>query len=407
MTNLISVENVEEFGLVRRLSRSAITTDMLAGIRRLHETKEIEPFLRAIIFDTTQTPHGSMEVADILTTHVTYGNRPRLAAFVNKGRSTPQVRLSNVGHQVLRLGSIPNIDLMVLLAVGDIQDDIKASLLQLSQHVDSDCMIVDARDVARLFIAYQKVCPKDGTPFVDGHCPTCGATVEEPVELTIKLYEDYRWELLSRRDVSHANAKRYTADVLTDPHYSKTALREVVKEAVWELRHSTYYRSSITEAHFGDRPADCIFLFVYLDLRDVQQTNWTCRAQWIRADLPERESLLPEIESRVARAAVAFEARRSGDLGDIEFDHTMSELEAEARNISRTAGNDKLPPVECQDADSAFQRVAGMFHNIFVPFGSWVRKQRDWRYKEWHVRTYPGYFEEERQAFLHEWRKIR
>lgn len=450
MGNVTQLDDIEEFSLVRRVPRAAITDEVLNGVRQLHETEHIEPFLRLILSDTTETPHGSTEIADILTTQVTYGGQPQLAAFVNKGRSTPRVRSGNVAHQVVRLGRLPRIDLMVLLAVGEIQDDIKADLLQVSRDAGAKYMIVDARDVARLFIAYQKVCPKDGTPFNDGQCPTCGTSADEPVELTLKLHEELRYEFLPHNDVSHAGAKRYRANVLTtDPHYAKSALREVVKEATWALRQSDYYRSPITEGYFGQQEADCVFLFVYLDLRDVQQTNWICRTQWIRPDLPQQfkplewhgderlgdieidwnehyetrrslfphgtkqewvrkaESLIPQMDTRVAQATDAFNARLAGELDDAEFDQIMTRLESEARDIVREGGNKKIPPVECNEANKAFQGLLTMFHNIFVPFASWSRVQRDWRFKEWHVRTYLSHYDEERQGFLYELKKVR
>jgi hypothetical protein len=59
---------------------------------------------------------------------------------------------------------------MVLLAVGDIQDDTKCDFLDVAEWANVDYMIVDAIDVARLFIANHKICPKDGNPYVDGMC---------------------------------------------------------------------------------------------------------------------------------------------------------------------------------------------------------------------------------------------
>lgn len=456
MANLVTLEEIEEFSVVRRVPRTAITDEVLEGVRKLLEREEIEPFLRSIISDTIKTPHGSTEIADILTTHVTYGGRPRLAAFVNKGRATPKVRRSDVGDQVLRLADIPNVDLMVLLAVGDIHDDIKMSLLNLAQLSGADHMVADARDVARLFIAYQKICPRDGTPFSTGHCQLCGKVADEPIELTIKLYEDLYWEFLEQRDSSHAGAKRYSANVLTDRHYQKAAIREVVKEAAWELRHADYYRSSITQSVFGPALADCIFLFVYLALEDTQHTNWICRAQWVRPHLSEDfkpikwpgeeipfngdeqlgsivldwnqeyearraaikrgtkqewiekvESLLPKMELIAEQAAEVFDARLSGALNDDAFVNRMQALEVPAMEIYRLTDNEKTPPVECKEANRAFQSLATMFHNILVPFAHWSRMKRDWKYHNWHVRTYLDHYKNDRQAFLHEWKKIR
>lgn len=189
MTELIRVDDVEEFYLVRRTPRTAISPDILSGIRQVDETTQIEPYLRAILPDPTEIAHGSMEIADVLTTHVTYGGRSRLAAFVNKGKPTRKVTSSKVGHQLLKLRQVPGLHLMVLLAVGNIQDDIKRDLLQQAADAGCDYLIVDAVDVARLFIAYQHVCPSDGTPFVDGECPTCGKSADEPLKLTVDVFE--------------------------------------------------------------------------------------------------------------------------------------------------------------------------------------------------------------------------
>src|SRR5215204_57107 len=158
------LEDIEEFRLVRGLPRATISGDVLAGVRNLNERTEIEPFLRSILPDPTETPHGSTEIADILTTHVTCGNRAQHAVFVNKGKSTKKVTAKAVSHQLLELRQMKGLDLLVLLAVGEIQDDIKRDLMQVAMDAGADYMIVDSVDIARLFIACQKICPSDGAP---------------------------------------------------------------------------------------------------------------------------------------------------------------------------------------------------------------------------------------------------
>ena len=101
----VRLEDLEEFTVAGRIPRHTITQDILAGIRQLDERTEIEPLLREIFPDPTNTPHTSTEVADILTTNVTYlhSGQPCLAAFVNKGKSYPKVTSKRVAHQMLRL----------------------------------------------------------------------------------------------------------------------------------------------------------------------------------------------------------------------------------------------------------------------------------------------------------------
>jgi hypothetical protein len=310
-------------------------------------------------------------------------------------------------------------------------------------------MIIDAVDIARLFIAYQKICPGDGVPFTTGKCPSCGKSADEPVKVTMNVLERPKYEILSQADVSTGVAKRYAADILTDRHYSKAAIREIIKEATWELRRSVYYRSAITEANFGQQEADCVFLFVYFDQRDKQLNSWICRAQWISPDLPDKfrpsawrgqerlddividwnesydgrrtlmehatkqewvnrvEGLLPEVKNLVIRAAEAFDVHCADNLSGEDFERMMTLWETEALSYSQQAGNKKLPPVECDVADRAFQQLVVTAHNIFIPFAKWARVERDWQYKERHLRTYLTNYEERLRMFQHEWDKVR
>ncbi len=453
MTRAVRLEEIEEFSPVGRLSRQAITENpiVLQGIRRLREGEEIEPFLRAILPDPTHTPHNSTEIADILTTHVTYGERPRLGAFVNKGRATATVTSRVVSHQVSRLRRVPGIDLMVLLAVGDIRDDIVADLTQAATDAGSDYLIIDSVDVARLFISHQKVCPRDGTPFADGKCLQCGTTADRPVELVYKVHEDLVYDIKTEQDCSVALAKRYAANVLTDPHYSRAAIKEVIKEATWKLRGSDFYRNEITKSYFGSQEADAVKLFVYLGLRDEQQNNWICRTQWnrpglrrgtgwaplggtewvgeIEIDWQPRERyearhqlfehgtkgewgdkidrVLPQMDALFDEAQSLFATYELGRLDRQALHQSMTELESRALRLSRDAGNQKVPPLECEDADSAFQSLATLLHNIFVPFASWGKGPWNQDQKEALARRYMGYYMEQRPLVQYELRKVR
>ncbi len=451
MTNLLRLEDIDEFGLVRRIPRESITDAVLTGIRQLHEIHHIEPFLRSIIPDKTETPHGPQEIGDIVTTHLTTSQGKTLfAVFINKGRATQRVRSTDVSHQVSRVRrEMPGVNLIALLAVGNIYDNSKADLIQAAIDSRADYMIVDAWDVARLFIAYQKACPKDGSPFKDGHCPQCGVSADEPVELTFNVHEALRYEFLNLNDVSHAGAKRYRANVLTDPHYKKPAVREIIKEATWALRQSEYYRSPITERHFGVQEADCVFLFVYVDLHDVLLTNWLCRTQWIRPDLPKKfrpsewqgdeflgnilinwnahyqvrrglvhrgtkrawvqqvESVVPIMDALVMRARGLYQKLLAEEVGDAALAKSMEALQGEAERIVRASENKESPPVECGAANSAFRQLITTGNNVFVPFAPWSRSKKTWATTESHLRTYLEHYDEERQGLEYEIKKLR
>jgi hypothetical protein len=105
----VRLEGIEEFAPVRCISRTAITDEIRVGVRKLDEDKEIERFLREILPDHTRTPHTSTEIADILTTHVTYAGQPRLAAFINKGKAFPKVTAKEVSHQIIRVQQLHHL----------------------------------------------------------------------------------------------------------------------------------------------------------------------------------------------------------------------------------------------------------------------------------------------------------
>ena len=446
----IRLEDIEEFEPVYRVPRAAITDGILEGVRLLYEETEIEPFLREILPDPTQTPHTSTETVDILTTHVTYSGQPRLAAFINKGRSSHKVTAKNVSNQIFRLRRIPNLGLAVLLAVGNIQDDAKEHFLQTAIDASADYMVVDAVDVARLFIAHHKICPRDGTPYTDGRCRKCGVTASEPIDLMLKVYEEPRYHILSSQDISSRSAKRYRADVLTDPHYSKATLREIIKKATWELRRDQFYRSERARDLFGDQDADCVFLFVFLDISDMQQRNWICRTSWTSLDLPESakplqfdsdeqlgeiridwstnyhqmrdywlsnvgskgewvqkiEVLFPRAEDLTMQAEELLSAYTSCKIGKDQLEIALEELEAYAEALFFEAGDRKLPPLDYEECDSVFYAMVGNLHNAFLPFSKSGRATWTWKQRLWLVERYLQSYTEDKDRFLHEWQKV-
>jgi hypothetical protein len=441
------MEDVEEFELARRVPREAITGQILEGVRNLHEINEIEAFLREIVPDQTETPHNPTEIADILTTHITYAGQPHLTAFVNKGRSYSKVSAREVTHQIYRLKHIPDIGIMILLAVGDIQDDAKRDFISIAQEQNARYMIVDVVDVARLFIAYHKICPQDGTPFVEGNCRKCGTSASKPIELVLKVYEEPEYTPLSFDDVSTPLAKRYRLGILTDRHYSKAVLREVIKKAIWEARQSRYYKSEANKLHFGDRDADCVFLFVFVDMRDLQSYNWVCQASWVRSDLAAKpvtggnewlgdiqiewkqdylqmrkfwsertvkqevwietvQGLLRRVEAIDREASSQREAFTHHRIDKLQFQSWLEQAEDKVLQILRDAGTRGVPPVHCQEGDSAFLNMISTFHNIFVPFAKWGKASWTWEQKLRMMQDYLRKYQADKDTFVYEWRKF-
>lgn len=451
MPTLLRIENIEEFEQALRVPRIAISDKLLSRLRELREKEELEAFIREILPDLTETPHNPTEIADILTTSVTIEGKPLSAAFVNKGRGTPSVTARNTSHQIHRLRRMPGLNLIVLVAVGHIQDDIKAELIQVAEDSNVHYMIIDPIDVARLFIAYHKICPIDGTPYVNGMCSECGNSADGPISLIISLNEEAQHHVLEHRDVSHGPAKRYVADIWTDRHYTKPTLRKVIEKVIGQLKNSNVYRSKITEGLFGSQAADVVWVFVYFDEFDRQTHNWYCRAQWISSRLLKQfrpmewkgekhgeividwrtdyeaqrtfwleqqgskaewiqriENLLPQMDGLMSQARSLLDNYEQGAIDEKSLQQEFADLEGRALDVSSSAGNSGLPPLDCKECDQLFQNMAAQCHNAFIPFATWGKPtNRSLQQKLQLVRNALRHYEANSRHFEYEWRKHR
>lgn len=157
--NLLAVDNFEA---VRGIAPRSIAAQAIATVRNLDEKDEIEPWIQAILYDTNRTPHGPSEIADILTHKLRVRGRDGLAAFILKGKSFPTVRLSHVSHQIFRLERLQGLNFAVFAASGNILDEVKEQFAATANRLAWDYSIFDAHDLARLFIAFGFICPRDG-----------------------------------------------------------------------------------------------------------------------------------------------------------------------------------------------------------------------------------------------------
>ncbi len=245
MGRLIKIQDIDQFFEVVKVPDAAIMPAVLEGVRNLDERRELEPMLREILWDPTETPHGPSEIADILTTKVRVRGHKVLAAFVVKGRSFTKIRSKDVDHQVIRLRQLPGLGLMALVAVGHIQGAAQQDFLRMAMDAGCDYLIIEGLDCARLLLAYEKICESDGTRFGgDGLCLR-GHKQHEGVELTIRVRDSIRYEIPELRDVSHGGARRLRATVLVNPNYDREVLREIIRDATREVSKSSYHRSDL------------------------------------------------------------------------------------------------------------------------------------------------------------------
>lgn len=277
MARLLSTHDIDEFSPAKRIPDTAITPLIISNVRRLHEIHDLERFLREIICDPNDTPHGPTEIADILTTHIHVNADKKVAAFVLKGRSFTKVSSKDVTHQFAKLRTIPNLGVMVFVAVGVIHDDAQRDFIQAALDADCDYLIVDSHEVARILIGEEKVCPQDGLPFDEaGTCPNAHVR-DEGIPLVMTVREKHQYTVMNQQDVSHGGAKRYSATILLDRHYPRAVIKDIVEEVTERLKTSCYYRNDSVKARWGTEPAHVVWLYVAYDPSDIRNVNWVCR----------------------------------------------------------------------------------------------------------------------------------
>jgi len=145
----------------------------VTAVKQLYEREELEPFLRSILTDVGDTPHGPSEVVDILTHKLIYRGSPVLCGVILKGRSFPTVRPKDVAHQIYRLEKISGLKLAILGYSGTILDAAKEQFCSTASRLGCAYALLDSVELARLFIAYGFLCPRDAQRIAAARCK-CG-----------------------------------------------------------------------------------------------------------------------------------------------------------------------------------------------------------------------------------------
>lgn len=216
MSLLIPIEAFDNFKEAKEFSASDVTPELVSAVKKLDEREELEPFLRSILADFCQTPHGPMEIADIFTHRVTVKGQHGLAAFILKGKSFPTVRQSDVSHQIYRLKKIDGLKFAVFAAPGTILDPAKEQFCTTCEEIGCHYSIFDVVDLARLFVAHGFLCPRDANRISAGRCK-CGYS---PPKRILNLLQKEALEGLS---TAHA-LKQKAGLVILPPGSGKTRI---------------------------------------------------------------------------------------------------------------------------------------------------------------------------------------
>jgi len=427
MGSLIKIHDIDEFSEIKAIPDASINDDILTNIRNLDEEKELERFAREILYDPNNTPHGPTEIADILTSHCHIKGNKSLAAFVLKGKSYKNVSSRKVTHQFVKIRQVSGIDLMVFGAVGNIQDDAQKDFIQIAMDYGCYYLIIDAQDWARLLIAYEKVCPKDGSPYDETGSCLKGHMMDQGLTLEMKVREKHNYSITLQKDISHGGAKRYSAIIITDRHYPKDILRTIIEEATNKLRGSNYYRNEQVKARWGKSPAHVVWLYIAYDQNDVKNANWVCRTSFIDQTLDESmrplglqgdekvgaidikwnsdykvrkdfleshsgtkdeflEHLIPilkEMRDLAEKGIMLFSAFKSEKISEDGLINRLQEIEPRVSSLYYLSGNIPIPPDDCNDYDQAAQNLFATIHNIFMYYSetglkTWPKKNREW-----------------------------
>ena len=200
LSKLLRVDDFDNCLQVRDTPATQITLAHLHAVRSLDEREELEPYIRAILHDPNDTPHGPAELVDVLTHKVLVQREGGLAAFIIKGRSFPTVRPKDVAHQIYRLEKIADLRFAVFAAPGNILDMAKEHFCATSARLGCRYAIFDAIDISRLLIAYGFICPRDAKKIVSGRC-SCGYSPQK------RLLNLFQKDSLSELQKSHSRGE--------------------------------------------------------------------------------------------------------------------------------------------------------------------------------------------------------
>lgn len=416
MGKLVRLQEIDQFCEVVSVPKEAITSEILDNVKILNEPNELEPMLRDILGDLTETPHGPTEIADILTTKILLRGNPTIAAFVLKGKSFKQVRSTDIAHQVLRLQRLPGLGLIALVAVGNIQDDARRDFFQVAKNIGCDYLIIDSVDCARLFLAYQKICPIDGTPYNSEGICRCGHGQDKTLELKIRIRDGLCHEITSLRDLSNRGVRRLSANVLVNSRYDRESLRVICKAVTEKVRITKpFYKNQAVKSNWRSTDAQVVWLYLTGSLQDLRNANWLGRTQWISQDLDKKnrpitlcpvsevydgiaiawnesydemhkfyeehsvdkaealralEPLIDKATELGIRIIDFFEAVERDDNEELALIGHINKEMAVIEALEKTAYNLPFPPEDIKDYDTQAQSLIAHLSNMAIYFSS-------------------------------------
>jgi hypothetical protein len=154
-TGKLLLRDVFSFRKVGEVAR--VSEEQILIVKNLLET-EIEQMIRDIIRDQNITTHSPAEEVDVYTLKLCVNNENDLrdVGIILKGRGYPKVNLDAVASNILKAMDLP-IHIVFLIHTGILDDIAREKFINQCNLAKKMYCIVDAEDLAKLFIAYGKI----------------------------------------------------------------------------------------------------------------------------------------------------------------------------------------------------------------------------------------------------------
>lgn len=321
MNLLVAIERFENFKEVRDFPIASIPSDvvpdLIQAVKILDEREEFEPWLRSILADGAQTPHGPAEIVDIFTHQVAIDGERGMAAFILKGKSFSTVKPADVAHQIYRLKKIDGLRFAIFAAPGTILDAAKEQFCSTCEEIGCHYSIFNGEDLVRLFVAYGFFCPRDASQIHNGRCRKCGYS---PNKRILNLLQKEALEGLS---IAHARAQKSGLIVLP-PGTGKT--RIAAEDAINAKAQRILY---VAHTH---------------EILDVALSEFEAKFGHENVGRIERSASLSNLK-RVNVATIALLRRHLDKLNAGQFDYLIIDEFHHAAAASYRRVLEKLDPV--------------------------------------------------------------
>lgn len=152
----IVLSEVFSFRKVVKITRKS-AEEQVSKVKPFSEVS-LEKKIREILKDQNITPHGPAEKADIFTISLLINNENDLrnSAFILKGKGYPTVNLNSVASNILKAVDLP-VEIIFFVYTGKLLDEALEKIINQSNLTRKMYCILGPVELARLFIAYEKL----------------------------------------------------------------------------------------------------------------------------------------------------------------------------------------------------------------------------------------------------------